>query len=180
MSQPEMDVIAQAQEYIRSKQLPKAQRLLVDYIKKNPNSEQAWYVLSTVVDDPGKQIECLQRVLRINPANKEAQTRLMSVMAAPATPSAASATAPAAASQPSAGVPTSISTPPIQKQPRSANLNQPGRHSWERQNRSSPRRLWLTPSFQACVRRPGTSSRANRVSAGPASSSCCCWFCWRP
>ena len=46
MSQPEMDVIAQAQEYIRSKQLPKAQRLLVDYIKKNHNSsdpqKNAW------------------------------------------------------------------------------------------------------------------------------------------
>ncbi len=86
MSQPEMDVIAQAQELIRSKQLPKAQRLLVEHIKKNPNSEQAWYVLSTAVDDPRRQIECLQRVLRINPANKEAQARLMKAMAAPAEP----------------------------------------------------------------------------------------------
>src|SRR5512137_2457737 len=116
MSQPEMDVIAQAQAYIRSQQLPKAQRLLVEYIKKNPNSEQAWYVLSAAVDDPGKQIECLQRVLRINPANKEAQTRLMSVMAAQAAPPpepqpaaqaphAESVTALAAASQPLAGEP---------------------------------------------------------------------------
>src|SRR5512139_204180 len=84
MSQPEMDVLTQAQEYLRSKQLPRAQRLLVEYIKKNPNSEQAWYTLSTVVDDPRKQIECLQRVLRINPGNAEAQSRLMSVMAKPA------------------------------------------------------------------------------------------------
>jgi len=82
MSQPETDVIAQAQELIRSQQLPKAQRLLVEYLKKNPNSEQAWFVLSTAVDDPRKQIECLQRVLRINPANTEAQSRLMKVMAA--------------------------------------------------------------------------------------------------
>jgi hypothetical protein len=82
MSQPESDVIAQAQEYIRSKQLPKAQRLLVEYIKTNPHSAQAWFVLSTAVDDPRKQIECLQRVLRINPADKEAQARLMKVMAA--------------------------------------------------------------------------------------------------
>ncbi len=86
MSQPELDVVAQAQEYIRSKQLPKAQRLLVEYIKKNPNSEQAWLVLSSAVDDPRKQIECLQRVLRINPANGEAQSRLMKVMAAQAAP----------------------------------------------------------------------------------------------
>src|SRR5512139_1409381 len=103
MSQPELDVIVQAQEYLRSKQLPKAQRLLVEYIKKNPNSEQAWFVLSTAVDDPGKQIECLQRVLRINPANKEAQDRLMKVMSAP----------PAAAGQPPFAAPPSEKPVPI-------------------------------------------------------------------
>ena len=86
MSQPETDVITQAQELIHSQQLPKAQRLLVEYIKQNPNSEQAWYVLSTAVDDPRKQIECLQRVLRINPTNTEAQSRLMKVMAVQAAP----------------------------------------------------------------------------------------------
>ena len=117
MSQPETDVIAQAQELIRSKQLPKAQRLFVEYIKKNPNSEQAWYVLSTAVDDPRKQIECLQRVLRINPANTEAQTRLMKVMAAQAAPPP-SVDRSVVASQPSISEPTpyvppSFSTPPI-------------------------------------------------------------------
>src|SRR5512139_3289738 len=104
MSQPELDVIVQAQEYLRSKQLPKAQRLLVEYIKKNPNSEQAWFVLSTAVDDPGRQIECLQRVLRINPANKEAQDRLMKVMAAPP---------PAAAGQPPFAAPSIEKPVPI-------------------------------------------------------------------
>ena len=150
MSQPETDVIAQAQEYIRSKQLPKAQRLLVEYIKKNPNSEQAWYVLSTAVDDPGKQIECLQRVLRLNPANKEAQTRLMSVMA----PQAASAPAPRATgatarSQRASRRPASRHRSARRRsnqQSRSANLNQSSRYPWKPQNRSSPRRLWLTPS----------------------------------
>jgi hypothetical protein len=84
MNQPEIDVFQQVQEYIRTKQLPKAQRLLVEYIKKNPNSEQAWYLLSTAVDDPRKQMECLQRVLRINPGNIEAQSRLMKAMGKPA------------------------------------------------------------------------------------------------
>jgi hypothetical protein len=116
MSQPETDLITQAQEYIRSKQLPKAQRLLVEYIKKNPASEQAWYLLSTAVDDPRKQIECLQRVLRINPANTEAQTRLMKVMAAqtaPATEPAPTTMAPPVASQPPAAAPAPWLTPPI-------------------------------------------------------------------
>jgi predicted Zn-dependent protease len=51
MSQPDSDTIKQAQELIRSKELSKAQRLLVEYIKKNPHSEQAWLVLSSAVDD---------------------------------------------------------------------------------------------------------------------------------
>jgi hypothetical protein len=111
MSQPEMDVITQAQEYLRSKQLPKAQRLLVEYIKKNPNSEQAWFVLSTAVDDPGKQIECLQRVLRINPANKEAQDRLMMAMAAPPPAAAAASRRAGAFAAPSIEKPVPIGEP---------------------------------------------------------------------
>jgi hypothetical protein len=115
MSQPETDVITQAQEYIRSKQLPKAQRLLVEYIKKNPNSEQAWYVLSTAVDDPRKQIECLQRVLRINPANTEAQTRLMKAMSAPAAPAPEPMVAPAPVNQPRANEPAPWLAQPIEQ-----------------------------------------------------------------
>ena len=113
MSQPDIDTIHQAQELIRSKQLPKAQRLLVEYIKKNPNSEQAWYVLSTAVDDPRKQIECLQRVLRLNPANTEAQTRLMKAMAAPL-PAPISEAAPGAA-QPPISEPVPYMTSPLEE-----------------------------------------------------------------
>ncbi len=108
MSQPEIDVFQQAQEYIRTQQLPKAQRLLVEHIKKNPNSEQAWYMLSTLVDDPRKQIECLQRVLRINPGNTEAQSRLMKVMGKPAVVG----TPPRPVAQPSEPAP-SVPPPPI-------------------------------------------------------------------
>ncbi len=121
MSQPDIDTIKQAQEYIRSKQLPQAQRLLVAYIKQNPNSEQAWYLLSTAVEDPRKQIECLQRVLRFNPANTEAQLRLMKVMAAQTAPPPAPSsktksplTSQTPASEPSPFT-SPISTPAIEK-----------------------------------------------------------------
>jgi hypothetical protein len=117
MSQPDSDILKQAQEYIRSKQLPQAQRMLVAYIKQNPNSEQAWYLLSTAVDDPRKQIECLQRVLRLNPANTEAQTRLMKVMATQAEPGIPAP--PPVKSQPPASEPPPftlpIIPPPIEK-----------------------------------------------------------------
>jgi hypothetical protein len=114
MSPAETDVIAQAQELIRSKQLPKAQRLLVEYIKQNPNSEQAWYVLSTAVDDPRKQIECLQRVLRINPANTEAQARLMQAMAAQAAPPPAPPSQPVV-SEPAPYMPPAFTPTPIEE-----------------------------------------------------------------
>ena len=184
MSQPETDVITQAQELIRSKQLPKAQRLLVEYIKKNPNSEQAWYVLSTAVDDPRKQIECLQRVLRINPANTEAQTRLMKVMAAQAAPpppappshaapitradcqSAGCRLRPRAAAADRATCSAISAAQPIEPPPR--NTAQP----------IETGRPPSIPNSPACDRKPSSSSRASRASAGRASSSCCCWCCW--
>ncbi len=117
MSQPDSDILKQAQEYIRSKQLPQAQRMLVAYIKQNPNSEQAWYLLSMAVDEPRKQIECLQRVLRFNPANTEAQARLMKVMAAQSVPSSAAQPPVKSASFTSEPTPSKppIVTPPIEK-----------------------------------------------------------------
>jgi hypothetical protein len=117
MSQPEIDVIQQAQDYIRASQLPKAQRLLVEYIKKHPNSEQAWYTLSTAVDDPNKQLECFQRVLRINPANREAQARLMALMGASAVVEAppASETAPIEPASSDPLPPIGFAAAPIEK-----------------------------------------------------------------
>ena len=88
MSQPNPDLLKQAQEFMRGGQLPKAQRLLVDFVRQNPNSEQAWYLLSQAVTDPKRQIDCLQRVLRLNPANADAQRRLVKAMAAQAAPAA--------------------------------------------------------------------------------------------
>jgi len=64
-----------------------ARRLLVDVLYEQPNSEAAWMTLSTVVDQPDRKRDCLERVLRINPNNEAARTQLAAFDASPATTS---------------------------------------------------------------------------------------------
>ena len=104
MSQPNPDPLKQAQDYIRRGELPKAQRLLVDFVKQNPNSEQGWYLLSQAVTDSKRQIDCLQRVLRLNPANTEAQRQLVKAMSGSSEPAKPEAPAPAAVAAAAASV----------------------------------------------------------------------------
>lgn len=83
--------LQQAADYIKSGQFQPAQPLLVQYIKQQPDSADAWYLMSFVVADQRQQIDCLQRVLRFNPAHRQAQARLVEVMtgqppASPTTP----------------------------------------------------------------------------------------------
>jgi peroxiredoxin len=49
---------------------------LAAYLKSNPGSSQAWWLLSQAVTDNKQQIECLERVLRLNPGHAQAQARL--------------------------------------------------------------------------------------------------------
>jgi hypothetical protein len=72
--------LQQAADYIKAGQLQQAQPLLVRFIKQQPDSADAWYLMSFVVPQPNQQIDCLQRVLRYNPAHRQAQARLVEVM----------------------------------------------------------------------------------------------------
>lgn len=72
--------LQQAADYIKAGQLQQAQPLLVRFIKGQPDSADAWYLMSFVVPQPNQQIDCLQRVLRYNPGHRQAQARLVEVM----------------------------------------------------------------------------------------------------
>ena len=72
--------LQQAADYIKAGQLQQAQPLLVRFIKQQPDSADAWYLMSFVVPQPAQQIDCLQRVLRYNPSHRQAQARLVEVM----------------------------------------------------------------------------------------------------
>jgi hypothetical protein len=80
MTAPLPEGLQQAADYIKAGQIQIAQPLLVQYIKQQPDSADAWYLMSFVVADQRQQIDCLQRVLRFNPAHHQAQARLLEVM----------------------------------------------------------------------------------------------------
>lgn len=60
----------------RAERKEEAEELLRQALALNPNSERAWLWLSAVVDGIEAQRECLQNVIRINPANPFARSGL--------------------------------------------------------------------------------------------------------
>lgn len=67
--------------------------LLTAYIKRNPASAPAWWVLSRAVEDVQREINCLERALQIDPTHAQARARLDELKAGP--PPAPSAPPPA-------------------------------------------------------------------------------------
>ena len=60
-----------------------AAAILARILTRSPGNEQGWYLLSFALVERERQIYALQRVLRINPDNEQAQARL-AVLSGPA------------------------------------------------------------------------------------------------
>lgn len=60
----------------RAGELRAAQQLLTDVLKDDPEQEQAWFLLSHLVEAPQKQQAYLGKVLSINPTHEQARQRL--------------------------------------------------------------------------------------------------------
>ncbi|MBN1439548.1 MAG: hypothetical protein JW929_09075 [Anaerolineales bacterium] len=73
---PHHDALTSATQMVKNGRLDKAREILMAYLVKNPSSEQAWLLMSYVLSDPAKQKDCLERVLKINPNNTVAQSKL--------------------------------------------------------------------------------------------------------
>jgi hypothetical protein len=98
------ELVRQVQTHLRDGKPEAARTLLIQYVRKNPNSELGWDLLSQVVTAPREQADCLRQVLRLNPHNQEAQARLKRLLAQAPAPNRAApprAPAPAEVSQPS-------------------------------------------------------------------------------
>jgi len=80
------DALRRAEDYLQAGKPQLARPILLEYVRQNPTSEQGWLLLSQAVTDQSQKIDCLQRVLRINPANAEAQTRLTGLLSPPEPP----------------------------------------------------------------------------------------------
>jgi hypothetical protein len=73
---PPPDALTAATQMVKNGRLDQARETLTQYLMHNPSSEQAWLLMSYVLPDPAKQKDCLERVLRINPNNTVAQSKL--------------------------------------------------------------------------------------------------------
>lgn len=69
-------MLDQASHFIREGNFQTARSILAEYLRKNPLSDQAWYLLSLAVESDERKIECLLRAVNINPGNIQAQDRL--------------------------------------------------------------------------------------------------------
>ncbi len=76
MTQPPANILLRIEQLLNAGKLQEARVLLVDFIQLNPNSARAWWLLSMTLVDADRQAACLKRVLRLDPENKLAQTRL--------------------------------------------------------------------------------------------------------
>lgn len=91
----ENDLLRQAAAAVRADRRAEARQILEQILQANPGHEQAWAWMSTAARTDAERVECLQRVLAINPDNANARKMLaqfqerMRATSAP-TPSAAS------------------------------------------------------------------------------------------
>ncbi len=70
------DPLTTATQLVKTGRLEQAKEVLSKFLMNNPSSEQGWLLMSFVLSDAAQQKDCLERVLRINPNNTVAQSRL--------------------------------------------------------------------------------------------------------
>jgi len=67
------DPLSQAEQAIHDGKINEARVMLIDYIKRDPNYDRAWWLLTFTLTDVGKQVDCLKRVLHLNPGHAQAR-----------------------------------------------------------------------------------------------------------
>jgi len=77
MSQPDGENLNQAEEFLRAGRRQEARAVLIEHLRGEPRSAQAWWLMSFAVDDPDQKIECVQRVLQLHPDSAKARQRLL-------------------------------------------------------------------------------------------------------
>jgi hypothetical protein len=86
ISVEESELFNQALAAAQAGQKAQARRLLAEIVHLNPRHEQAWLRLAGVVDSSAQTIDCLQRVIVINPHNLTAREWLFKLQNSGTTP----------------------------------------------------------------------------------------------
>ena len=88
------EILRQADQLIGAGRPQEALPRLLALVKADPHSEQGWLLLSYALTEVQQQRDCLKRVLKINPANLEARSRLAQLVGSrAAAPGSSSASA---------------------------------------------------------------------------------------
>jgi len=69
--------LEQAARAVISGNKSQAQVILAELLRREPKNEEAWLYLAELVEKKEYAIDCLERVLRINPSNKTAREKLL-------------------------------------------------------------------------------------------------------
>ncbi len=76
----DIDALQQGIYAARQGRRAEARAWLREALRRNPNNEQAWLWLSTVVETDSEYQMCLERALAINPLNETTRARLQDVL----------------------------------------------------------------------------------------------------
>lgn len=76
MTDESKTLLEQAEELLRGGKRQMALPLLAEYLQGHPNSARGWWMLSLAVSDLRQQIDCMERVLVIDPNYTPAHARL--------------------------------------------------------------------------------------------------------
>jgi len=76
MTQSPEDILLRIERLVNAGKQQEAQPLLVEYLTANPASARAWWLMSLTLTDIKQQVDCLKRVLVLDPGNEPAYERL--------------------------------------------------------------------------------------------------------
>lgn len=71
-----IDIFTEAQQAMQRGEKIRARKLLSQVLYSDPQNEQAWLLMARLADTEDQVIDCLQRVLIINPDNTSVKTAL--------------------------------------------------------------------------------------------------------
>lgn len=76
MAEQDGNNLQHAEQLLREGRKQEARTVLVECVRSNPSSIRGWWMLSFALTEPKQQIECVERVLRLNPKYTPAHARL--------------------------------------------------------------------------------------------------------
>ncbi len=83
MTPPDLQAVV---ELLRANDRAAARRLLTPILRENPRHIEAWMLMAEAVEQKEHQLDCLMRVLALDPRHPQAQERLARLTAAPSPP----------------------------------------------------------------------------------------------